>query len=139
MGGYANPRLRHTFADDVHLAETVKRRGWRKSIYGDVVGRPLYGLAGGLAALGFGLLPPLTLLRALVRRDLSQAALATITLIAQAGTRRPFDRDAGMSWGWTISTPLGWSAMGLLLFDATRQVVLGVGADWKGRDAPGRE
>lgn len=164
VGGYANPRLRATFADDVYLAEEVKRRGgkvdlvsgrglvtneqwttwatlwrgWRKSIYGDVVGRPLYGLAGGLAALGFGLLPPLTLLRALARREPLHAILAAITLVAQAMTRRPFDRDAGMPWGWTISTPLGWSALGLLLFDATRQVLSNVGADWKGRAAPGR-
>jgi chlorobactene glucosyltransferase len=164
IGGYASPRLRATFADDVYLAEEVKRRGgkvdlvsgrglvtneqwttwgtvwrgWRKSIYGDVVGRPLYGLAGGLAVLGFGLFPPLVLLRALARRDPLRAALAALTLAAQFATRRPFDRDAGLSWGWTISTPLGWSMLGALLFDATRYALSSAGADWKGRAAPGR-
>lgn len=164
IGGYANPRLRATFADDVYLAEEVKRcggkvdivdgrglmtneqwttwatvwRGWRKSIYGDIVWRPLYGLAGGLAVLTFGLLPTLTLLRGLARRDSLRAALAALTLVAQFATRRPFDRDAGMSWRWTISTPLGWSAMGLLILDATRHALAPAGADWKGRAAPGR-
>ncbi|CAA9589916.1 MAG: Glycosyl transferase, family 2 [uncultured Thermomicrobiales bacterium] len=164
VGGYANPRLRATFADDVHLAEEVKRRGgklelvsgrglvtneqwttwdtawrgWRKSIYGDLVHRPLYGLAGGLTLLVYGLLPPLALLRALARRDLLPAALAIVSLVGQVATRRPFDRVAGLPWRWTFSTPLGWATMGLLLLDATRHVLADAGADWKGRAAPGR-
>ncbi len=162
VGGYANPRLRMTFADDVYLAEEVKRRGgrvdlvsgrglvrneqwttwnvawrgWRKSVYGDVVGRPLYGLSGGIALITFGLLPPLTLLRALVRRDGTQAALAAIALLGQIATRRPFDRDAGLPWRWTFSVPLGWVALGLLILDATWRSVTNVGAAWKGRVAP---
>ncbi len=162
VGGYANPRLRRTFADDVYLAEEVKRRGgrvdlvsgrglvrneqwttwdvawrgWRKSVYGDVVGRPLYGLSGGIALITFGLLPPLTLLRALVRRDGAQAILAATALLGQVATRRPFDRDAGLSWRWTCSVPLGWVALGVLILDATWRAVTNVGAAWKGRVAP---
>jgi chlorobactene glucosyltransferase len=161
-GGYANPRLRMTFADDVYLAEEVKRRGgrvdivsgrglvrneqwttwavawrgWRKSVYGDVVGRPLYGLSGGIALITFGLLPPLTLLRALLRRDTTQAALAATALLGQIATRRPFDRDAGLPWRWTLSVPLGWVALGVLILDATWRAVTNVGAAWKGRIAP---
>lgn len=162
VGGYANPRLRMTFADDVYLAEEVKRRGgrvdivsgrglmrneqwttwavawrgWRKSVYGDVVGRPLYGFSGGIALITFGLLPPLTLLRALLRRDSAQAVLAATALLGQIATRRPFDRDADLPWRWTFSVPLGWAALGVLILDATWRSVTNVGAAWKGRVAP---
>lgn len=162
FGGYANPRLRATFADDVYLAQEVKKhggkldlvsarglvlneqwrtwdaawRGWRKSVYGDIGHRPLLGLAGGLTLLAYGLLPPLALLRALAARNPTLAALAALASAAQIATRRPFDREAGLSWRWSLSAPAGWAALGLLILDATRLAVTRAGADWKGRAAP---
>jgi chlorobactene glucosyltransferase len=162
VGGYANPRLRGGFADDVHLAEEVKRRGgkldlvsarglvrnrqwttwgaawrgWRKSAYGDIATRPLVGLAGGLALVAYGLLPPLTLARSLRARDWPGAAVAGAALAGQVAARRPFDRESGLPLRWTLTAPAGWVALGLLVLDATRLALTRAGADWKGRAAP---
>lgn len=162
VGGYANPRLRATFADDVYLAQEVKQRGgklelvsarglvsneqwttwgsawrgWRKSIYGDVGHRPLYGLTGGLVLLAYGLVPPFTLLRALAARKPALALLAAAATAGQIATRRPFDREAHLPWRWTVTAPFGWAALGLLILDATRLAFARAGADWKGRAAP---
>ncbi|MGN6562985.1 MAG: glycosyltransferase [Thermomicrobiales bacterium] len=160
VGGYAAPELRTTFADDVRLAEVVKRaggrvdvvsghglvfneqwttwgtvwRGWRKSIYGEVGDRPFAGLAGGLLLLGYGLLPLVALAR--VRRGRVAAALGGLAAVAQVAARWPFDRDGELAVGWSLTAPVGWAALGALVLDATRLALTGRGADWKGRAAP---
>ena len=160
VGGYAAPELRTTFADDVRLAEVVKRaggrvdvvsgrglvfneqwttwgtvwRGWRKSIYGEVGDRPFTGLAGGLLLIGYGLLPLVALAR--VRRGRVAAALGGLAAGAQVAARWPFDRDGELAVGWSLTAPVGWAALGALVLDATRLALTGRGADWKGRAAP---
>lgn len=162
IGGYAHPRLRATFADDVYLAEEAKRRGgtldlvsgrglirneqwttwgsgwrgWRKSAYGDLGHRPAYAIVGGLAVIAYGLTPPLALPRAALARDPLRAAVAAGVIAAQAAARRPFDRDANLPWRWTLSAPLGWIALGVLILDVVRLALTRAGADWKGRPAP---
>src|SRR5919199_781544 len=167
-GGYAAPRLRATFADDVYLTEEVKRsggrvdlvrgydgrdllsneqwttwdslwRGWRKSAYGDIGHRPLYGLAGGLLLLAYGLLPPLAALRAAqagLRRHRLSAILAALALAAQVDARSHLDREAGLSHAWSLTAPAAWAMLGVLILDTTRLALTGRGADWKGRTAP---
>lgn len=90
----------------------------------------------GIVLITFGLLPLLTLLRALLRWDSTQAVLAAAALLGQIATRRPFDRVADLPWRWTFSVPLGWAALGVLILDATWRAVSSVGAAWKGRVAP---
>ena len=161
-GGYAAPELRATFADDVHLAEEVKRRGgrvdlvdgrdllaneqwttwdslwrgWRKSAYGDVARRPLAGLAGGLLLIVYGLLPLAAIVRATRARRWPTALLGAVAVTAQIDTRRPFDRDYGLPALWSLTAPVGWATLGVLVLDATRLALTGHGADWKGRTAP---
>lgn len=168
VGGYAAPELRATFAEDVALAELLKRegwridivdgqglvsneqwttwqstwRGWRKSAYSEVARQPIVSLAAGLLMVLYGLGPLFTLLRALrpgnTRRRRLPAVLAAITVAAQVDARAYFDRSAGLSALWSLSAPAGWTAFGLLLLDTTRLVLTGRGADWKGRTTPRR-
>lgn len=164
VGGYAHPRLRATFADDVYLAEEAKRRGdklelvsgrglltneqwttwgsawrgWRKSAYGDLGHRPAYALLGGSVAIAYGLTPLLVFVRALLARDGARAIVAGGIVATQVAARRPFDRDAGLPWRWSLSAPLGWVALGVLVLDVALLALTRAGADWKGRPAPPR-
>jgi chlorobactene glucosyltransferase len=162
-GGYAEPGLQGTFADDVALAELLKRqgrhvdivggrglvsneqwttwgsawRGWRKGAYGEVAPRPLLGLAGGLLLVAYGLVPLGTLLRAVRHRTAPlPAASAAITLAAQIDAHARFGREYGLSPLWSLTAPAGWAAFGVLLLDTVSRALSGRGADWKGRTAP---
>ena len=53
-------------------------------------------------------------------------------------TRRTFDRDANLPPLWSLTAPLGWAFLGVLMLDTTRLALTGRGADWKGRAAPTR-
>lgn len=158
-GGYDNPKLRASFADDVRLAELVKGdgyrldladgrdllairqyetwgtvwRGWRKSAYGDFYDRPLVGLAGGVALLMFGALPPLLGLRGLLRRRPDEALMAVGVWALQASAFAPYDREFGITRLWSLLAPLSWVLLGVLTLDATRLAISGRGATWKGR------
>ena len=164
-GGYAARGLRDSFADDVYLAELFKRhgrrvdvvggrdlvrneqwttwgsawRGWRKSAYGDLAWRPLYGLAGALTLIAFGLAPLVTLLRALRpagRRQPLAIALAALALAAQIDARGQFDHEYGLWPRWSLTAPVAWATLGVLLLDTVRLALTGRSADWKGRAAP---
>ncbi len=164
-GGYATPALRRTFADDVALAEFMKRsgqridivggrglvtnrqwttwdsawRGWRKSVHGEFAPRPLLGLAAGLTVIAYGLVPSLTLLRALLspRRPHGLATLlAAATVAAQVNAHARFDREFRLPFAWALTAPVGWVAFGLLLLDTVRLIITGQGAPWKNRTMP---
>ncbi len=105
--------MRETFADDVFLAELVKRaggrldvvggrdlvtneqwatwdsvwRGWRKSAYGTVVRQPLAALGGGLALIGYGALPLAAALRLAAARRRPGALLAAAVVALQIDAR----------------------------------------------------
>jgi len=164
-GGYAAPALRRTFADDVVLAEFMKRagshidivggrglvtnrqwttwdsawRGWRKSVYGEFAPRPLLGFAAGLTLIAYGLVPSLTLLRALLssRRPHGLATLlATATVAAQVDAHARFDREFKLPFAWSLTAPAGWVMFGLLLLDTIRLIITRRGAPWKNRTMP---
>ncbi len=164
-GGYAAPALRRTFADDVALAEFMKRsgqridivggrglvtnrqwttwdsawRGWRKSVYGEFAPRPLLGLAAGLTLIAYGLVPSLTLLRGLLsheRRRGLPMVLAAAIVAAQVDAHARFDREFKLPFAWSLTAPVGWTAFGLLLLDTVRLVITGQGAPWKNRTMP---
>ncbi len=161
-GGYAAPGMRETFADDVFLAELVKRaggrldvvggrdlvtneqwatwdsvwRGWRKSAYGTVVRQPLAALGGGLALIGYGALPLAAALRLAAARHRPGVLLAAAVVALQIDARAVLDREFGLPPAWSLTAPLGWAALGVLVLDALRLYLTGRGADWKGRRAP---
>ncbi len=163
--GYAAPALRTTFADDVGLAEFMKRagsridivggrglvtnrqwttwdsawRGWRKSVYGEFAPLPLLGLAAGLMLIAYGLVPSLMLLRALLspqRPHGLATVLAAATVAAQVDAHARFDREFKLPFAWALTAPAGWVAFGLLLLDAVRLIITGQGAPWKNRTMP---
>jgi chlorobactene glucosyltransferase len=162
IGGYAAPGLRDTFADDVLLAERVKRegwrvdlvsgrdlvsneqwptwggawRGWRKSIYGATAGQPGLTTAGGVALVGYGLLPLITAARALVARRWVAGSAAAAILALQIDARAQLDRAFRLPRAWSLAAPAGWVALGLVILDAARLHLAGRAADWKGRAAP---
>jgi chlorobactene glucosyltransferase len=116
-------------------------QGWRKSVYSVVAPAPWLGLGGGLALIAFGLVPLLTLIGQLLRpRRLRRQTLTTLaallTLVLQIQTRRLIDREQGLPLRWSLTTPFGWVAFGLLLLDATRLALSGRAVGWKGRTAP---
>lgn len=121
IGGYAAPGLRDTFADDVLLAERVKQGGgrldlvdgrdllrnaqwatwgaacggWRKSIHGATAARPGLAPVGGMALVGYGLLPLVAAIRALAARRWwwrSRSTRAT-ALSARSASRAPGRRS----------------------------------------------
>jgi chlorobactene glucosyltransferase len=163
-GGYAAPELRATFADDVALAERLKRlgrrvdivsghglvvneqwttwasawRGWRKSAYSEIALQPLRGLLGGLLLLTYGLAPCSVLLGAFLGRAPRRlpALLAATTVAAQIDAHACFGRDYRVPAAWSLTAPLGWATLGALLLDVTWRALAGRGAAWKGRTAP---
>lgn len=162
IGGYAAPGLRDTFADDVLLAERIKRagwradlvsgndlvsneqwpnwgaawRGWRKSIYGAMANQPGLLVVGGVALVGYGLLPLVTAVRALAAGRWPTGLLAAIVLALQIDARALLDREFRLPRYWSLAAPAGWVALGLVILDAARLRLVGRAADWKGRSAP---
>jgi chlorobactene glucosyltransferase len=164
--GYSAPALRSTFSDDITLAWHLKRcgcreeivaerglvfndqwtswrsawAGMRKSNYGLVASSPLLGILLGLALILYGLLPPMTLLQALLRRRRPRQPLPVLLALTSLGwqieTKRLFEREYRLPAGWALTAPLGWSLFGLLMLDTARLVLSGRGATWKGRSAP---
>jgi chlorobactene glucosyltransferase len=162
IGGYAAPGLRDTFADDVLLAERIKRagwrvdlvsgrdlvsneqwttwggawRGWRKSIYGATEAQTGTTIVGGVALIGYGLLPPLTAVRALAKGRWQIGLAASVVLALQIDARALLDREFRLPRAWSLAAPVGWVALGLVILDAARLRLLGRAAEWKGRTAP---
>ncbi len=109
--GYANPRMRATFADDVELAQLFKQykqrtdivsgqglvfneqwttwrsvwQGWRKSLYSEIAPNPLIGVGASMALLTFGLTPLLALFSAFFGGQTQKQAMWKRSLIGLLG------------------------------------------------------
>jgi chlorobactene glucosyltransferase len=99
--GYANPKMRATFADDVELAQLFKQyqqhtdivsgrglvfneqwttwrsawQGWRKSLYSEIAPHPLIGVGATIALFTYGLVPLLALFTAFFNGSASRPVM----------------------------------------------------------------
>jgi hypothetical protein len=59
--------------------------------------------------------------------------LCLVQVASVLGIKRRVDSWLGLSWGWTLTYPVGMLLFTLILLDSLRRLLTGKGVTWKGR------